>query len=331
MKIIIRQGLAKYKQIVSAIEESVQKAELVSGDKLPSVNEMVKKHAFSRDTVIKAYNELKNRGLIASSPGKGFYVVSSATEVKRRILVIFDELSDYKQTLLSAITGQLMNLATFDVVFHHHNPSVFRRFITDNKDNYPYFILVLPLYKNADKDIALLKHKKVYIIDHAPTEIMNTYPGVYQDFENDIYTALVDGLDRIRQYTETFFVFRTSSYIIEGLKKGFKRFCDDFYIKGHIIQNADNCEVTKNRLFITVDTADLICIVKKLNAQKLQPGKDTGIISYNESPLKEIILNGLATISTDFYSMGVNLVKLINENKEKKIINPSGLIIRDSL
>ena len=34
-------------------------------------------------------------------------------------------------------------------------------------------------------------------------------------------------------------------------------------------------------------------------------GKQVGIISYNETPLKKIILNGITTISTDFEAMGI--------------------------
>ena len=33
-------------------------------------------------------------------------------------------------------------------------------------------------------------------------------------------------------------------------------------------------------------------------------GEDVSVISYNDSPINEIILNGLTAVSTDFEQMG---------------------------
>ena len=46
-------------------------------------------------------------------------------------------------------------------------------------------------------------------------------------------------------------------------------------------------------------------------------GKDIGIIAYNESPINEIILDGLTVFSTDFEQMG----KLAGEIILNKTIN----------
>lgn len=45
----------------------------------------------------------------------------------------------------------------------------------------------------------------------------------------------------------------------------------------------------------------------------------TAIISYNESPINEIILNGLTTISTDFRQMGVLVARMILEKSLSKV------------
>jgi len=63
----------------------------------------------------------------------------------------------------------------------------------------------------------------------------------------------------------------------------------------------------------------------------LTVGKDIGIISYNETPLKEILLDGITTISTDHDQMGRTAAGLINENKHAIIKNPFTLIRRKSL
>lgn len=60
-------------------------------------------------------------------------------------------------------------------------------------------------------------------------------------------------------------------------------------------------------------------------------GKDIGIISYNDTPPKEVVINGRATISTDFNAMGKTLANMVLNNINNKIENPSSLIIRESL
>lgn len=48
----------------------------------------------------------------------------------------------------------------------------------------------------------------------------------------------------------------------------------------------------------------LAALAKAAEEKKMKPGRDFNIISYNESPINDIILNGLTTISTDFAEMG---------------------------
>jgi hypothetical protein len=49
---------------------------------------------------------------------------------------------------------------------------------------------------------------------------------------------------------------------------------------------------------------DLVLLVEKIIETKLEVGKHVGVISYNETPSKKIILNGITTISTDFHFIG---------------------------
>jgi DNA-binding LacI/PurR family transcriptional regulator len=60
-------------------------------------------------------------------------------------------------------------------------------------------------------------------------------------------------------------------------------------------------------------------------------GKDIGIISYNETPLKKFILDGITTISTDFRHMGEKAGELILSKKKQHIENPFEIRIRSSI
>ena len=64
-----------------------------------------------------------------------------------------------------------------------------------------------------------------------------------------------------------------------------------------------------------------ILSIKQAQANNLALGKDLGIISYNDTPLKSIVANGITTISTDFYAMGRNIANLIINRKKDLLIS----------
>ena len=92
-----------------------------------------------------------------------------------------------------------------------------------------------------------------------------------------------------------------------------------------------NKTLEKGELYITPDDKSLLRIIKKLKNQKLVLAKDIGVISYNDTLLKEIVEGGITTISTDFNRMGQRLAEMILNKKQLQIENPNRLIIRNSL
>lgn len=56
-------SIPKYKQIIFSIEKAILLHKLVKNEKLPSINKICLRHNLSRDTVLLAYNELKNEAL----------------------------------------------------------------------------------------------------------------------------------------------------------------------------------------------------------------------------------------------------------------------------
>jgi DNA-binding LacI/PurR family transcriptional regulator len=59
--------------------------------------------------------------------------------------------------------------------------------------------------------------------------------------------------------------------------------------------------------------------------------EDIGIISYNETPLKKFILNGITTISADFDFMGKKAAELVLSNMAEQIKVPFNTIVRPSI
>ena len=68
--------MKKYEQLADELERQSREGLLEVGEKIPSVRAMSKKKALSINTVLAAYELLERKGLLATKPRSGFYVLS---------------------------------------------------------------------------------------------------------------------------------------------------------------------------------------------------------------------------------------------------------------
>jgi DNA-binding LacI/PurR family transcriptional regulator len=161
--------------------------------------------------------------------------------------------------------------------------------------------------------------------------IEGNYGCVFEDFELDIHQALYTGLEKIKKYNKLVLVFPTDNYYCAGIEKGFKNFCDEEGFEYDIIERASQQPVNAGELYIVIEEVDLVELIKKANASNLKLGKDIGVITYNDTPFKEILAGGISVLSTDFNKMGDTLADMIKNRTRKKVKNPFTLIIRNSI
>ena len=319
----------KYKQIVSSIENAIATGLIKKGSKTPSLNSIKDKHKVSRDTVLTAFKELKNRGIIHSVVGKGYYVSSENVEVKQKIFLLFDELNSFKEDLYKSFLDSLGENTQVDIFFHHFNREIFKKLINDSVGNYTYYVIMPANLKETEKLIKNLPSEKIYILDQIH-ENLKKYPAIYQDFEKDIQKGLFTGLHAIRKYEKIVLLFSDDKQPTLILK-GFEKFCSDYKIKYEIIKSIYKRTPKNGELYIVFEDKNLIKIIKKLKEESLILSKDVGIISYNDTILKEVVAEGITTISTDFKFMGKRLAEMILNNEKVSIANPSKLIFRKSI
>jgi DNA-binding LacI/PurR family transcriptional regulator len=70
-------------------------------------------------------------------------------------------------------------------------------------------------------------------------------------------------------------------------------------------------------------------LIKQIREYEFQLGKEIGVISYNDTPLKELL--GITVISTDLKMMGETAAKMILNKQIGKVKNPFNFIDRDSI
>jgi DNA-binding LacI/PurR family transcriptional regulator len=85
----------------------------------------------------------------------------------------------------------------------------------------------------------------------------------------------------------------------------------------------------KGDLFITIEESDLVNLVKQIRDNELVLGKEIGVISYNDTPLKELL--GITVISTDFKVMGETVARMILNGEKGKVKVPFNFIDRNSI
>lgn len=321
---------AKYRQIINSIIDSISKGKLKRGDRVPSINKISQEFGLSRDTVLLAFNELKARGVIVSSPGIGYFVESTNVTTTMKVFLLFDEFNSFKENIYNSFVENLEGKAHVDIFFHHFNSRVFESLIKDNASRYTSFVILPGNLSNIESVLSVLPPDKVIILDQVPDEVKGRYPSIYQDFKQDTLNGLEAGLDLIRKYKRFIMVFPGGKEPI-GFLEGFKAFCEKFNIDSEIIPNLKNHDTIKGNVYLLPNDRDLVQIIKIAKENNLILGSDIGLISINDMPLKEVVSEGITTLSADFNEMGRILADILLNNRTEKIKNPSRLILRNSL
>ena len=322
-------GIPKYRQIINSIFTAISSGELKLGDKIPSLNQICTEFELSRDTVMVAFNELKAKGIINSIPGKGYYINSTEINVDQKIFVLFDELNVFKEDLYTSFLNSLDTKSSVDIYFHHFNYQVFKNLISESAGKYTSYVIMPATFDYTADIVGKLPKDKVYILDRLKDDLSD-YPVVYQDFETDVYDALNDSIDLLQKYTNLVMIFPGGKEP-EGRMIGFQRFCKENGFKSEIIRNILNKEMKRGEAYFVPSDRNLVRLVKMAAEKNLQLGVDIGIVSFNDTVLKEVVAGGITTISTDFQLMGQTLARMIQEKSVEKNRNNSQLIRRNSL
>ena len=332
MKIISIQnnlGVPKYKQIIHSIEKTIEKGLLKKEERLPSINKVCLEFSLSRDTVLQAYEELKKRGIIYAILGKGYYIKSTEITIKQKVFLLFDELNIFKEDIYNSFLKNIEKTVQVDIFFHHFNTKVFQKLINDSNGNYTKYIIMPTNLVEAASIIKTLPVDEVYILDQTNAEL-KSYPAIYQNHRKDIYDALMKGKLKLNKYQKLILIFPGSKEPLE-MKIGFENFCQENHFDYSIITEFEKREIKKGEVYIIPNDRDLVSVIEKAKTQNFQLGIDYGIISYNDTPLKKVVENGITTISTDFEAMGKILAQMVLNEQRVQIENKCALIVRHSL
>ena len=326
-------AVPKYRQIVDNVLRGMESGTLKKGDALPSIAGLCRDRVVSRDTVVKAYNALEECGAIAARHGKGFYVATSRVNRRVKVLVMFDVLSNgFKERVYQGLLETAGAGADFDFYSHNFRADVFCHTLEEQRGQYEYYV-VMPFTgsRRVPECLAQFDQEKLLLLD-----IDLDFPGkacavIRQDHDAELERVLDTAAARFARYRRFELVFPESINNPPGIKDACRRFCRKHGVPLKITGKLDPQAVKKGTAYLVIDDTDLVALVKQLHARSWEAGKDVGIVSYNDTPLKEIAEGGVTVVSVDFREQGRQAGRQVLTRKKVAILEPTQLILRKTL
>lgn len=319
-------NVPKFRRVVNAVNYAISEGRLRVGDVLPSVNQMCAEYGLSRDTVFKAFSMLKEQGTIESVPNKGYFVADQM----KKVFVFLDTFKAYKEVLYDSFVRNLPKNVIADVNFHHYNPRIFKKLIEESIGRYTRYI-IMPFEAEGNADVLkLIPQDKLLIID------WNVYSGegssvLYQDFGSAFSEGLADVKHLLNRYNAVHMLYPSYTNHPKESVTAFVQFCKDNAIEHAVEDNAEDFAVKPGVAYVSVSDRMLGRFLEQCRERKLEPGRDVGFVSYNETPMKKFIYKGITVFSTDFEYMGRRAAQWVEDEVQMRECVNSKIIIRESL
>jgi len=316
----------KFQQLVDAILDAISRNQLKAGEMLPSVNQIMKESNLSRDTVFKAYAELKKRGVVESVPNRGYFVTRKITKV----FLFLDTFKAYKEVLYGSFLKHLPKNISVDLHFHHYNINQFEKIVLESLGKYSKYVIMNFNHPKIPGIISKIPAEQLLIIDWK-IHTSENQSAVFQNFGQPVYDCLAANLEKIARYKEFIFYYPSFTYHPKDSIHYFEKFCADFGLKHAVIFNEEEFKIKKGKLYFLVSDRTLAGFLDQCSEKTFEPGRDVGVISYNETPMKKYVKNGITVISTDFEMMGKKAAEFVTTGEFMQFEVPTTLKLRSSL
>jgi len=301
--------------------------DLKAGDNLLSINEASALYKVSRDTVFKAYNELKRRGIIDSNPMKGYFVTGEVNHV----LLLLDTYSSFKQNLYRRFAANLPENYKVDLIFHQYNEQLFETIIRESVGKYSMYVVMNFSNDHLSDTLKSIPSNKLLLLDFGNFE-KSEYSYICQDFDQSLHRCLNQGIELLKKYRKLIYVFPEELCHPISSIEYFKKFCLEHKFEYEIQRKESDWKgVEAGTAYLCILSEDLVKIVKAADSVGLKIGEDVGLIAYNDEPVLEVIKKGISVISVDFGLMGEKAAYFVKTKQPVQEYLETKMIIRNSI
>lgn len=318
--------ISKVKHLSDKLARDIREGAFPVGAQLPSINTLSDELDVSRDTVFKAFMELKGRGLIEVNPGKGYFVTAPVTHV----LLLLDEYTPFKQDLYAEFISGLPENYKVDLLFHQYNERLFNLMVRESADRYDKYV-VMNFYPDRMMPVLdVLDPDKLLLLDFGDFE-KGQLAFVTQDFKDAFEAALHEATPLFRKYRRLNFVLPESSFHPRAGEEVFSAFCTHNGFEGRILHELTVGTIAPEEAFLVLTLPDMVTIVKEARSRDWALGERIGLLAYNEMPSYEVIDKGVTSLSVDFREMGRLAARFVAFNEKIQTVLPTKLLIRATL
>lgn len=331
-RVDVRASETIYNQLAAYIAGRIADGTLAAGERLLSVNAACRSYGVARDTVLAAYRVLRRRRLIVSVAGKGYFVARREACDTVRLFALFDAMNQYKETLYRSLVDNLGERYEISIAFHYYNARLFESLVSEARGKYDYYVLMPHFNCDVTSVLDRIPADRLLLLDAWPEGYSRNCAAVYQRFGTDSYEGLKALLEKLRRYEALHIVYSGRfQYMPDAYLAGAYRFAGEFRYPVYVERDFDMDNILPGHCYMAVSERDLAAMIKSITAKGFAVGRDIGLLSLDDTPLKEVLIGGITTLTTDFELMGRTAAELIRSGEQRRIANPWRLYLRGSL
>ncbi len=320
------QQSSKVTQLADLLSQAISMREFREGDSLPSINELSRRYGVSRDTVFKAFRDLRERGIIDSTPRKGYFVTGQVTNV----LLLLDQYTPFKETLYNSFVKHLPVNYKVDLLFHQYSERLFNTIVRESIGKYSKYVVMNFDNERFSSSLNKVNPARLLLLDFGKFE-KDSYSYICQDFDEAFYAALQRLGDRFSSYQKFVFLFSRSLKHPQSSKDYFIRFCQDYNLSCCVEEDIENLKVERGTVYLAIKQQDVVKVVKQGRLAGLKCGKDFGLLAYNDIPSYEVIDEGITALTIDWEQMGNEVARFVLDNAVVQKYLPTEIRLRNSL
>ena len=324
----------KYQQLVNTLLADIEKGDLKTGERLPSINEASEECYLSRDTVERAYSELHRLGVITSIFRKGYFISGKSAKTKTKIFFLVGKITENNKAIFNTFVGCAGKEVTVDIFTYNYKSDNFREIINNHLGNYHYYVIMPHLIEETEENVKCLKKisgERLIFLEQAMPSLISCNSSILCNSGDEIFNVLQQNTKHFQKYKTVNLVLTEEEYFDSELMTGIRNFCEANYYDFQVLDGLQDEEVQEGNVYLTMDDADLVAAIKSAQNQGFELGKQIGIISLNDSCYKEILAGGISIISSNPKEIGKLAAEIIQGGKRQSMNISMEMVIRKSL
>src|SRR5690606_12217357 len=174
--------------------------------------------------------------------------------------------------------------------FHHYDLGVFESLINNNLGKYHYYMIMPHFNVDVGPIISKIPKEQLIVLDKEVDSLGQGHATVYQDFKRDVFSGLRACKNLLRKYQRLTLIKSVEPYqfIPDGILAGFEKFKNAHLIPCEVATRFTPDLVRVGEAYLVFADNDLIALLKQAHSKKAKLGKEIGVISYDDTRMKEV-------------------------------------------